>query len=93
MAKLMFTGELPVFVAGDHRRSVGRATGYEERGTVVLEVHFSKEAGLQLIDALRTRVPLGLDLVFSPTRGEGSVGKEEIQDGSPGAGSAELAPG
>lgn len=87
MAKLMFTGELPVFITGNHTKIVGRAIGYEERGQVVLQVILGKNAGLELVDVLAQRVALGLELHFSPVRERlDGVKQEEEQDGPGGTG-------
>lgn len=84
MQPLSFAGELPVFVAGDHRHIVGRAEGFQDDHGVTLTIRLRKHAGLVLINMLRDHVPLGVEIHFNPTREVKNVKKED-QDGAVGA--------
>lgn len=84
MARLLLSGEVPVFLGGDTTRIMGRATGYEERGQVVLQVVLDKEAGLLVEKQLKGRIPLGMEIILN---GGGSEREEDVSE-TTGAGEA-----
>lgn len=61
--------ELPIFVGGDHQFVLGRGDIHRSKdGSFELYLSLNPEAGRQLMEMLAGRIPVGINIVQSPTR-------------------------